>query len=121
VALRRELANVHAASVGQAIADFGWEPIAVAALFAAASFFPFGLFEVLALRDTAEYDGCEAASHVSARDAFLTSFVANALSQTIGLAVLTGSAVRLRSYARYRVTGAGVAHISAFVTITATL
>ncbi len=80
-----------------------------------------GVFELLALRDTAAYKGCEAAGEVPRGAAMMTSFVANAFSQSIGLAVLTGSAVRLRAYSRYGVRGPAIARVSAFVTLTATL
>jgi phosphatidylglycerol lysyltransferase len=50
-----------------------------------------------------------------------TAFVANAFSQAVGLALLTGSAVRLRAYARRGVDAAAVARISTFVTVTITL
>ncbi|HET9011725.1 MAG TPA: hypothetical protein VFN38_07900, partial [Gemmatimonadaceae bacterium] len=50
-----------------------------------------------------------------------TAFVANAFSQSIGLALLTGAAVRVRAYARRGVDTAAVARISAFVTLTVTL
>jgi hypothetical protein len=47
--------------------------------------------------------------------------VANAFSQSIGLALLTGGAVRLRAYARHQLDTAEVARVSAFVTLTVTL
>ena len=50
-----------------------------------------------------------------------TAFVANAFSQSIGLALLTGAAVRLRAYARRGFDAAAVARISGFVTLTVTL
>jgi len=53
--------------------------------------------------------------------AIATAFVANAFSQSIGLALLTGTAVRLRAYDRYDLDAAAVARVSAFVTLSATL
>jgi uncharacterized membrane protein YbhN (UPF0104 family) len=50
-----------------------------------------------------------------------TAFVANAFSQSIGLALLTGGAVRLRAYARHHLDAADVARVSAFVTVTITV
>lgn len=120
-ALRRELSHVSLADVGRQIVDFGWRPIVAALVCAAGSFLTLGVFEVMGLRDTAGYDDSRAARKVPARVAFITSFVANAFSQSIGLAVLTGGAVRVRAYSRYGLTGIAIARISAFVTITATL
>ena len=120
-ALRREIQQIDGRAFGGAIASFGWKPVLAAVACAGASFLALGVFELLALRDTARYKGCEAAAKVPARAAMITSFVANAFSQSIGLAVLTGSAVRLRAYSRYGVGGVAVARVSGFVTITATL
>jgi Predicted integral membrane protein len=121
LALRREITQIDGHAFGGAIASFGWRPIFVAVGCAIASFLALGLFEQLALRDTASYKGCEAAAKVPPGAAMLTSFVANAFSQSIGLAVVTGSAVRLRAYSRYGVGGAAIARVSGFVTLTATL
>ncbi|HUQ48428.1 MAG TPA: hypothetical protein VM053_09325 [Gemmatimonadaceae bacterium] len=121
VALRRELANVSAEEVIGAITGFGLPRILAAVAIAAASFLIIGIFELMALRDAARYEISEPLWKVPARVAMLTSFVANAFSQSIGFAVLTGSAVRMRVYARYRVGAGAVARISTFVTITATL
>ena len=121
VALRRELARVQAADIWAAVTSLGSTAIGYALICAAASFLILALFEVLALRDTAGYDGGESASNVPNKVAIVTSFVANALSQSIGFAVLTGSAIRMRVYSRYKVSTGAVAHVSAFVTVTATL
>lgn len=121
VALRRELAHVSASEVVNAIEGFGPTRIMAALILAAASFLTIGIFELMALRDTAGYEIGAPKWHVPARVALLTSFVANAFSQAIGLAVLTGSAIRMRVYARYKVGAGAVARISTFVTITATL
>ena len=83
----------------------------------AISFALLGAVEVLALRRTSE--GPERA--VPLRSALLTSFVANALSQSVGISVLTGAAVRVRAYARHGLDAAAAGRVTAFVTITATL
>ena len=121
VALRRELANVSASEVLSAIEGFGMIRVLAAVIVAAASFFTIGIFELMALRDTARYEIGEPKWTVPARVALMTAFVSNALSQTIGLAVLTGSAIRMRVYSRYRMSAGAVARVSGFVTITATL
>jgi phosphatidylglycerol lysyltransferase len=119
--LRRELSNVSAAEVLNAIEDFGAIRIVSAIILAAASFLTIGIFELMALRDTARYEIGAPKWKVPAGVAIMTSFVANAFSQTIGLAVLTGSAIRMRVYSRYKLGAGAVARISGFVTITATL
>jgi phosphatidylglycerol lysyltransferase len=121
VALRRELANVSATEVLTAIEGFGLIRVIAAVLVAAASFLTIGIFELMALRDTARYEVGPPKWKVPAGVALMTSFVSNALSQTIGLAVLTGSAIRMRVYSRYRMGAGAVARVSGFVTITATL
>ena len=121
VALRRELVNVSAAEVVSAIEGFGLIRILAAVIVAAASFLTLGIFELMALHDTARYQIGEPKWKVPARVAIITAFVSNAFSQSIGLAVLTGSAIRMRAYSRYKVGAGAVARISAFVTISATL
>ncbi|MBA3656523.1 MAG: UPF0104 family protein [Gemmatimonadaceae bacterium] len=50
-----------------------------------------------------------------------TGFVAHAFSQTLGFALITGAAVRVRAYSPARVSTGDIARVSAFVTLTATL
>ncbi len=120
-ALERELSRIDRSALIAGLTGFGWKPIVAALACAGASFLSLGVFELLALRDTAGYKGCEAAGRVPRGTAIMTSFIANAFSQSIGMAVLTGSAVRVRAYARYGVRAAAIARVSAFVTLTATL
>jgi uncharacterized membrane protein YbhN (UPF0104 family) len=58
---------------------------------------------------------------VSPRTAVVTAFVTNAFSQSVGLALFTGAAVRLRAYSRQAIDAMAAARISAFVTLTVTL
>ena len=53
--------------------------------------------------------------------ALRTGFVANALSQSVGVSLLTGAAVRARAYARQGFDAVAIAQVTAFVTITATV
>ncbi len=82
-----------------------------------ASFLLLGVIEWMGLRHA---EGA-ASERVPMAVAMRTGFVANALSQSVGLAVLTGAAVRVRAYVRYGLSSVDVAQTSAFVTITATL
>jgi uncharacterized membrane protein YbhN (UPF0104 family) len=114
-ALKRELAGVRRTELVRQIAIDGWRRGALALACTAASFFLLGIIEWLALRSS------RLPVRVPRRFAFITAFVANATSQSVGLSLLTGAAVRLRAYARYRLDAADVARVSAFVTATVTL
>jgi uncharacterized membrane protein YbhN (UPF0104 family) len=104
---------VHAAELLRQLPGYGRTTLALACT--AASFLVLGAIELLAFR----YAGVGAA--IPRRTALTTAFVANAFSQTVGLPLLTGPAVRLRAYVRYRVDALTVAHLSVFVTLTVTL
>ncbi|MEO7366783.1 MAG: lysylphosphatidylglycerol synthase domain-containing protein [Gemmatimonadaceae bacterium] len=121
IALRRELSRVSASEIWRAITSYGPGSLVAALICAGASFLTLAIFEVMALRDATAYEGGESAGTVPTRVAMVTSFVSNALSQSIGFAVLTGSAIRMRVYSRYSLSGPAIARISTFVTITATL
>ena len=106
---------MHAGDLARQLASYGWRHGALALAATAASFIALGLIESLALRSAA------ARVRIPRRSAMATAFVANAFSQSIGLALLTGAAVRLRAYSRHRLDASAVARTSAFVTLTITL
>lgn len=114
-ALRREISGLHGGEVLHHLRGYGFRHVALALACTLASFLALAGIEVLALR----YTGY--ARTVSRRSAVVTAFVAHAFSQSMGLALLTGGAVRLRAYSRYALDATAVARISAFVTITVTL
>ena len=99
----------------QELSDFGAADLALGVVCTAASFASLGVIERLALRYLAR-DGV-----VPARTSMITALVANAFSQSIGVALLTGSAVRLRAYGRRGLDATDVARVTGFVTLTATL
>jgi phosphatidylglycerol lysyltransferase len=113
-ALRRELAGVQLGEVMRQLGGYGWSHATLALTGTLASFAMLGVIELLAVR----YAG---ATRVPRRTALTTAFVAHAFGQSIGLAVLTGAAVRLRAYGRRGLDAAAVARISGFVTLTITL
>ena len=115
--LRRELDGVGLGDLSAGLRSYGLRRVALALAFTAASFLTLGLLELLALR----YVGKRAERIIPRRTAFATSFVATAYSQSVGLAILTGTAVRLRSYSRYGLDAMDVARLSVFVIVTATL
>ncbi|CAN5450422.1 hypothetical protein BH09GEM1_BH09GEM1_36700 [soil metagenome] len=116
-AVGRELHDVDMAGLTAEIASLRTSQYLLGATCTVLSFLLLGVIEWMALRRS----GAIARMHVPAPVAVRTGFVANALSQSIGLSVLTGAAVRARSYARYGLEAFQVAQATAFVTITATL
>jgi phosphatidylglycerol lysyltransferase len=113
-ALRRELAGVQMDELLRQFGGYGWRHAALALAGTIASFLVLGLIEMLAIRHANT-------ARIPRRIVLTTSFVANAFSQSIGLSLLTGAAVRLRAYERRGVDAAAVARISGFVTLTVTL
>ncbi|MDB4900222.1 MAG: hypothetical protein JWN53_2030 [Gemmatimonadetes bacterium] len=113
-ALRRELSGLDVDELLQQFLAFGWRAVTLGLLCTAGSFAALAATELLALR----YAGH---GNVPRRVGATTSFVANAFSQSIGLALLTGAAVRLRGYARRGLDAPSVARVSAFVTLTMSL
>jgi uncharacterized membrane protein YbhN (UPF0104 family) len=113
-ALWHELSGVQLGELLRQFGGYGWRHALLALAGTAASFITLGLIESLAVAhsDTVR---------LPRRAVMTTAFVANAFSQSVGLALLTGSAVRLRAYARRGLDTAAVTRISAFVTLTITL
>ncbi|MGI8496801.1 MAG: lysylphosphatidylglycerol synthase domain-containing protein [Gemmatimonadaceae bacterium] len=115
-ALRRELAGVGRSELWRNLHRFDGRHLALGLGVTAAGFLLLGVVELMALR----FAGRSVARSVPRRVALATSFVANAFSQSIGFALLTGPAVRLRAYSR-GLDSAAITWVSAFVTATATL
>jgi phosphatidylglycerol lysyltransferase len=115
--LRRELAGVVIGDLADSLRGYGLRHLALSLVFTALSFLILGALELLALR----YVGKRAQRIVPRRSAIATAFVAHAYSQSVGLAILTGTAVRVRSYSRYGLDAVDVARLSAFVTVSAAL
>lgn len=113
--LHRELAGFDMADLTQHLRSYGWQRVTLGIAATAGSFASLGVIEVLAIFHD------ELASKIPARVAMLTGFVANALSQSIGVALLTGTAIRLRTYRPRAVHASAIARVSAFVTLTTVL
>jgi phosphatidylglycerol lysyltransferase len=114
-ALRRELAGLDSSALVAQLRSYGWRHASLGIAATVASFVLLGAIELLGLRYGDHGD------RVPRRVGLTTGFVANAMSQSIGVALLTGSAVRIRAYRRYGLDAGDVARVSAFVTITITL
>lgn len=119
-ALRRELAGVRAADIVSRVLEYGLAHVALGLACTLGSFALLGAIEVLALRQTQRMASATS-MRVPTATVLATAFVANAFSQSIGLALLTGAAVRLRAYARYSIDAAGVARVTGFATLSTTL
>ena len=115
--LRRELDGVGLQDLIVSARSYGLPRLLLGLAFTVASFLTLGIVELLALR----YVGKRAVRIIPRRTALATAFVANAYSQSVGLAILTGAAVRIRSYSRYGLEALDVTRLSVFVTVTATL
>ena len=114
-ALRRQLAGQGSEPLLRQLRAFGWQHLALGGAAVVASFLVLGAVELLGVRQAASR------KVVSPFTAVGTSFVANALSQSIRLSVLTGAAVRARVYGRIGLSAPEIARVTAFVTISATL
>ena len=114
-ALLRELDGLRGEALLRQLQSYEPRRVALALACTAASFLVLGAVEELALRYTGH------ARTVSRRTAWVTAFVAHAFTQSVGLALLTGAAVRVRAYSRHAMDAIAVARISAFVTLTVTL
>ena len=92
---------------------YRWTQFALAIGLTAVSFLLLGTLELLAIRTAL----AGTAWHVSPGQAFRSGFMAHALSQSAGVSILTGTAVRLAAYGRQGVTAMAVARVTALVTV----
>ncbi|MEO7455887.1 MAG: hypothetical protein ABIY52_06470 [Gemmatimonadaceae bacterium] len=115
-ALRREFAGVSLASLLRQLAGHGWARVAAGIAATVLSFLLLGGVELLALHTT-----LAGVRRIPRRIAMATAFVAHAMSQSVGLALLTGAAVRMRAYERRGMDAAQVGSASALVTLGVTL
>jgi uncharacterized membrane protein YbhN (UPF0104 family) len=111
-ALYHALAGFDATDLLAHVEDYGPQRLALGVSGTTLSFVLLGSIELVALRSV----GVRRAQ-VSTRVALGTGFVASALSQSIGVALLTGTAVRMRAYLRRGLDAAQVTQVSAAVTL----
>jgi uncharacterized membrane protein YbhN (UPF0104 family) len=114
-ALSRELHELSLGAVIRSVQSYDATHLLLALLCTTASFLALGAMELLALH----YVGRSRA--IPRSTAIATAFVANAFSQSVGLALLTGAAVRLRVYGRRAIDAVTVARMSGFATLTVVL
>ena len=94
IAIWRQLATLHWADMTPLLRSYRWPQLALAAGFTAASFLLLGGIEILALRTAS----AGRTWRVPPRHALVTAFLSHAFSQSLGVSLLTGTAVRLQAY-----------------------
>ncbi|HEY1724479.1 MAG TPA: bifunctional lysylphosphatidylglycerol flippase/synthetase MprF [Steroidobacteraceae bacterium] len=109
-ALRRELEQFRLSGVIRHLREIPESALALATLCTAASYWLLGFYDVLALR----YMGRQLAY---GRTLF-TAFIAYAFGHNFGIAAFTGGAVRYRLYSSAGLSGADVATVAGFCTVT---
>jgi phosphatidylglycerol lysyltransferase len=105
-ALRRELSGLRAADLLAALRGYGASHVALGLACTAASFLVLGAIELIALRSAGDVP---------------PGAVPPTISQSVGLALLTGAAVRVRAYGRRGLDAVAVARVTGFATLTTTL
>ena len=116
-AIWRQLATLRWADLAPLLRSYRWPQVALAAGFTATSFLLLGAVEILALRTAS----AGRTWRVPPRHALLTAFLSHAFSQSLGVALLTGSAVRQQAYARHGLGTMAVTRVTAFVTVAVVL
>ena len=114
VALRHQLRVIPAGAIVPMLRAYDGSTLALAVGYTAFSFLTLGLIEIVTLRVVGAAD-------VPRPRAVATAFVAHAFSQSVGVALLSGGAVRLRAYATDALTTVTVARVTALVTATVCL
>jgi phosphatidylserine/phosphatidylglycerophosphate/cardiolipin synthase-like enzyme/uncharacterized membrane protein YbhN (UPF0104 family) len=117
VAIARQLSALRWAELAPLLRGYRWSRIALAMALTAASFLLLGAIEILALRTAS----AGRPWRIPGRLALLTAFLAHAFSQSMGVSLLTGTAVRMRAYAGHGVGTMAVTRITALVTIAVVL
>lgn len=113
--LKRQLGHVGLSELRANLSSHPWRSIALSLGFTGASFLAMGSFDVIALRSLPG----AAARRIPTAFSMATAMVANAFSQSVGVAIMTGGAIRMRAYARFGLAKADVVRLTSFVTVTA--
>lgn len=98
------LSEVTFADINASFWSASWRALALSLLFTAASYFTLMTYDVIALRSISEKVPVTAAAYAG--------FVASAMSQTLGLGALTGTAVRFRIYGSLGLPAAEIGRIA---------
>ncbi len=109
-AIWRQAGSIDWSELGPLLHGYRWPQLGLAIGFTAGSFLLLGVIEILALRSIG------GTIWIPRRDALGTAFIAHAVSQSAGVSLLTGTALRMRAYAG-RLSPIAVARITAYVTV----
>jgi phosphatidylserine/phosphatidylglycerophosphate/cardiolipin synthase-like enzyme/uncharacterized membrane protein YbhN (UPF0104 family) len=113
ITIWHQLAALQWAGLPPLLRSYRWPQLALAIGLTAASFLLLGAIEILALESVS----VGTAWRVPRRQALVTAFMSHAFSQSIGVSLLTATAVRLQAYASYGVNPMAVTRVTAFVTV----
>lgn len=112
VVIWRQSGMIHWSEVVPLLGSYRWPQLGLALGLTAGSFLLLGAIEILALRSSAGGD-----RQIPRRHALITAFVSHAFSQSTGVSLLTGTALRLRAYAGRGMSPLAVARVTACVTV----
>jgi phosphatidylserine/phosphatidylglycerophosphate/cardiolipin synthase-like enzyme/uncharacterized membrane protein YbhN (UPF0104 family) len=113
VTIWHQMATLRWADLAPLLRSYRWPQVALAFGLTAVSFLLLGAIEILALVTAS----AGSAWRVPRRHALVTAFISHAFSQSMGVSLLTGTAVRLRAYASHGVSTIAVTRVTAFVTV----
>lgn len=111
--LHRSMSGYHWREVLQHLHEFSAEVVVISVVFAFCSYLVLGSYDLLAVRYTGQ--------QVRAWRTMMTAFIAFSLGHNIGVATLSGAAIRLRMYGVAGLSAAQVAVISGFCALTTAL
>jgi phosphatidylserine/phosphatidylglycerophosphate/cardiolipin synthase-like enzyme/uncharacterized membrane protein YbhN (UPF0104 family) len=112
VAIWRQAGTIQWAEVGPLLRSYRWPQLGLAIGLTAGSFLLLGAIEILALRMSAGRG-----VPIGRRHALVTAFLSHAFSQSTGLSLLTGTALRLRAYGGLGMNTIAVTRVTAYVTV----
>lgn len=115
-ALRRQFTGLEPAVLLERMRGYSWSQLGVGIAGVALSFLLLGMLELVTLWSQEGWRG-----RIPILATLATAFVAHAFSQAIGLALLTGTAVRMRAYRRYGFGTTAAAHVSAAAMLSVSL
>jgi phosphatidylserine/phosphatidylglycerophosphate/cardiolipin synthase-like enzyme/uncharacterized membrane protein YbhN (UPF0104 family) len=113
VTIWHQMATLRWADLAPLLRSYHWAQVGLAIGLTAVSFLLLGAIEILALGTAS----AGSAWRVPRRHVLVTAFISHAFSQSMGVSLLTGTAVRLRAYAGHGVSTIAVTRVTAFVTV----
>jgi phosphatidylserine/phosphatidylglycerophosphate/cardiolipin synthase-like enzyme/uncharacterized membrane protein YbhN (UPF0104 family) len=112
IAIWRQTRLIDWTELGPLLHGYRGPQLALAIALTAGSFLLLGAIEILALRTSGG-----SGTSIPPRHALVTAFLSHAFSQSTGLSLLTGTALRLRAYAGRGMSPLAVTAVTAYVTV----